>query len=342
MTTEELNDLVAAAAKGTARHVGVVVAAFTGAHTAVQSWGSTGQGNSPPSAGTVFQIGSITKVFTSLALADAVVRGELSLDTPLGAYLPDTAQDGRAAEISLGHLATHTSGLPRLPGGLRRKALRNRLDPYRQFGTEDLLTALAVSKLRSAPGRKVRYSNFGAGLLGEALSRHAGLPYDRLIAERITGPLGMSETVVRLQADQLERRAVGHNGRRQPVPDWDLGGMPGAGALYSTAGDLLIFARAHLHPETTPLEDALRLVQQPRAKANRWVSVALGWHTVQIRGTRHTALWHNGGTGGFSSHLSLLPLADAGVVVLANTARSVDPIGLRVLQQLAKAMPANA
>jgi D-alanyl-D-alanine-carboxypeptidase/D-alanyl-D-alanine-endopeptidase len=106
--------------------------------------------------------------------------------------------------------------------------LRNRLDPYQEFGTEDLPAALAVSKLRTAPGRKVRYSNFGACLLREALSRNAGLPYDRLIAERITGPLGMSETVVRLRPDQLERRAVGHNGRRQHVPDWDPGGMPGA------------------------------------------------------------------------------------------------------------------
>lgn len=339
MTGEELNDVVAAAVRGAARYAGVVVAAFTDTDTVVQGWGTTGHGNSPPGDKTVFQIGSITKVFTALALADAVVRGELSLDTPLAAYLPGTEQPCRAADISLGHLATHTSGLPRLPRGLRRKALRNRLDPYREFGTADLLAALAVSRLRSAPGTKVRYSNFGAGLLGEALSRQAGLPYDRLIAERITGPLGMSETVVRLQPDQLDRRAVGHNARLQPVPDWDLGGMPGAGALYSTARDLVVFARAHLHPETTPLADALHLIQQPRAKVNRWVSVGLGWHEVHVRGTKHTALWHNGGTGGFSSHLSTLPQADAGVVVLANTARSVDPIGFRVLQSLAKAMP---
>ena len=151
----------------------------------------------------------------------------------------------------------------------------------------------------------------------------------------------MSDTVVRPRPDQLERRAAGRDRRNQPVPDWNLGGMPGAGALYSTAHDLLIFARAHLHPEATRLADALRLVQEPRAKANRWVSVGLGWHKIQVRGTRNTALWHNGGTGGFSSHLSMLPHADAGVVVLANTARPVDQIGFRVLQRLAKATPPN-
>jgi CubicO group peptidase (beta-lactamase class C family) len=314
-----------------------VVAAFAGADTVVQGRGTTGHGSAPPGADTVFQIGSVTKVFTALALADAVVRAELSLHTPLSAYLPEAGRPGRTADISLVHLATHTSGLPRLPGGLRQKARHNRLDPYRGLGTEDLLAALATARPRPAPGTKVRYSNFGAGLLGEALSRHAGLSYDRLVAARITGPLGLSDTVVRLRPHHLERRAGGHDGRRRPVPDWDLGALPGAGALYSTARDLLIFARAHLHPETTPLAAALRLVQEPRVKANRWIGLGLGWHTVPVRGTAHTALWHNGGTGGFSSYLAILPKADAGVVVLANTARPVDPIGFKVLQSLAKA-----
>lgn len=314
------------------RHAGVVVAAFAGPETVIVGRGTTGQ-HGPPRADTIFQIGSITKVFTALALADAVTRHELSLNTPLSTYFPEA--NGRASAITLGHLAAHTSGLPRLPRGFTFKALRNRSDPYRNFTSEDLRAAIARARPRPAPGTKVRYSNFGAGLLGEALSRHAGLPFKRLIAERITGPLGLADTVLSLDQDQLPRRAQGYNRRRRPVPDWDLGAMPGAGALYSTPKDLLAFARAQLHPQTTPLAGAFRLVQEPQVKANRWMSVGLGWHLTPIPGAAHTSLWHNGGTGGFRSYLGLLPGADAGVIVLANTASSVDGIGFTVLRHLA-------
>lgn len=332
---ENLTEKVHAALGQAGRHVGVVVAAFAGPETVITGHGTTGL-DGAPGEDTVFQIGSITKVFTALALADAVTRQELSLDTLLSTHFPE-AGSGRASSITLGHLATHASGLPRMPQGFLRKALRNRSNPYRNFTIEDLQAALAKVRPRPAPGKKVRYSNFGAGLLGEALSRHTGLPYDRLIAERITGPLGLADTELTVRQDQLRRRALGHDRRRRPVPDWDLGAMPGAGALYSTPRDLLTFARAQLHPETTPLANALRLAQEPQVKANRWMSGGLGWHLIPIPGTEHTALWHNGGTGGFRSYLGLLPRADAGVIVLANDTRSVDSIGFTMLRYLAGA-----
>jgi CubicO group peptidase (beta-lactamase class C family) len=328
-TTDALTEAVHAATRAAARRrIGLAVGAFAGPQTVVHTTG-------PVSGDSLFQIGSVTKVFTALALADAVARTEVTLDTPLAALLPGTPTPATGAPITLGHLATHTSGLPRLPPGLLRRALRSRSDPYRDVTTDYLLEALAATRLRSAPGTRVRYSNFGAALLGQALSRHTGRPYAQLIADRITGPLLLPDTAVDLRPDQLTRKAAGHSRRGRVVPDWHLGAMPGAGALYSTVPDLLTLLRAHLEPDGTTLRDALGLVQRPRARRNRWLQVGLGWFLSPVRSTGHTALWHNGGTGGFAGYLALLPAAEAGVVVLADTARSVDRAGVRLLASLA-------
>jgi D-alanyl-D-alanine-carboxypeptidase/D-alanyl-D-alanine-endopeptidase len=340
LSQDELSRLTDDVVQGAGRrHAGLVVGALAGAHTVVRGTGEKAAGEGPPDARTLFQIGSVTKVFTALALADAVTRGEVSLATPLADLLPEAHGSRAADRITLGQLASHSAGLPRLPKGLRRQAMHHRLDPYRDFGAEDLLAALAVVRLRGEPGRRVRYSNFGAALLGEALSRRAGVPYAELIAERVTGPLGLTDTVVAPGPEQLRRRATGHTRPGRPVPDWDLGGMLGAGALYSTAADLLTFMRQQLTPGTTASADALRLVQEPQVRANRWVRVGLGWHLIPVKGTSSTALWHNGGTGGFASHVSLVPDADVGVVVLTSTARPVDRPGMRLLQQLVVAAP---
>lgn len=317
------------------RYAGLVVGAFADGQAVVRGAGVVSADHDAPEAGTLFQIGSVTKVFTSVALADAVLRGQVSLDTPLADILPGPWSSPLTGRITLEQLAAHTSGLPRLPKGLRRLALRSRLDPYRDFSTEDLMTALAGARPRAEPGRRVRYSNFGAALLGEALVRRTGLPYADLVAERVTGPLGLTDTVVRPDPEQRGRAATGHSRPGHPVPDWDLGGMPAAGALYSTATDLLTFLRHQLASATTPLSQALLLAQQPRARANRWVQIGLGWHLIPVRGTSHTALWHNGGTGGFASHISLIPAAQVGVVALTNTARPVDRLALQLLQHLA-------
>ena len=119
------------------------------------------------------------------------------------------------------------------------------------------------------------------------------------------------------------------------MPDWQLGAMPGAGALYSTVPDLLTLLRAHLQPGGTALPDTLRLVQQPQFRRNRWLQVGLGWFLSPVRSSGHPALWHNGGTGGFASYVALLPAAQAGVVVLADTARSVDRLAVGLLSSLA-------
>jgi serine-type D-Ala-D-Ala carboxypeptidase/endopeptidase len=318
-----------------AKHVGVVVGAIIGDTRVVSRF--AGGGQTAPRDDAIFQIGSITKVFTALALADAVTSGELSLDTPLASLLP-TMTHPNASAITLGQLASHTSGLPRLPAGLRRRARATPADPYSNFSTADLEVALAAARLRPGSRPRVRYSNFGAALLGEALRQHDGTSFEQLIHDRVTTPLGLLDTHIERRPEFADRYAQAHSRGGKPVPDWNLGAMPGAGALRSTAHDLLEFVHVNLVPGDSRKAEALVTAQQPRARANRWIQVGLGWHLSPLRATAHTVLWHNGATAGSTSYLGLVPELGAGVVVLSNSGRSVDALGVRLLIALEKAL----
>ncbi|ABS02439.1 serine hydrolase domain-containing protein [Kineococcus radiotolerans] len=331
----DLADRVRRTAEAQARrHRGLVVAAVRGGETAVHGAGSAGGAGTVPDGRTLFQIGSVTKVFTTLALAAAVTRGELALDTPVDASFPELSSPLPRPAITTAHLATHSSGLPRLPPGVLLRGLRQRSDPYRGLSPEDLVAGYGRCRSGARPGRRFRYSNFGVALLGQALARRAGTSWERLVADEVTGPLGLRDTVADVRPDQQDRRATGHSARRRPVPDWTLDAVAPAGGLWSTADDVLAFLRAHLEPGDGALPDALRLVQQPRFRANRWLQVCLGWMLTPLRGTEHSVLWHNGGTGGFFSFAGFQPQLGVGVVVLSNTARSVDRAGMELMTAL--------
>lgn len=314
--------------------MGLAIGATAGNERVTVGVGRTAQRGDAPDNGTIFQIGSVTKVLTCLLLADAVLRGEVALDQPLATLIPETATHPSGRPITLEDLATHSSGLPRLPPGLARQALRNRQDPYASLTTTQLVAALARTPRRT-PGTAVRYSNFGAGMLGEALSRAGGSSYESLVISRIAQPLGMHDTVVHGSAEQHGRRAVGHSRRRRPVPDWQLPAMPAAGALRSTMTDLLALLDAHLRPERSPMASAIRLAIEPRIAAGRRLRVGLGWH-VLARKDAADWWWHNGGTGGYFSIVAVDPFNKAAVAVLTNTARSVDRLGMKILDHLTR------
>ncbi len=318
------------------RHVGLVACALSGPSSVTVASGRESLNGNAMSTRSVLPIGSVTKTFTALALADAVVSGRLGLDTPLAELIAETPTVTDGPQITLGHLASHTSGLPRLPRGLRRQALYHRADPYSAFAQADLVTALQAARPRH-PGARVRYSNFGAALLGEALARHHEVPYGRMIADRVTRPLGLQDTTADLGTQLADRAVATHSARKKPVPPWHLGAMAGAGALWSSVADLELYLRALLRPEASPMPTALHLVQQPLATANRWVRLALGWHLSPLRGTSHTAIWHNGATAGSYSYLGFVPEAQIAVLVLSNTGRSVDALGVRLLAAMAEA-----
>lgn len=259
----------------------------------------------------VYEIGSVTKLFTAALLADLVLQGKARLEEPVPALCAASPEP----PITLLHLATHTSGLPRLPPNLRltRESYAN---PYAHYLPADLEQLLAAPLGARGHVGRYAYSNLGMGLLGHLLAARWGRDYEEAVVTRLCLPLGMEDTRMALTPEQERRRVRGYSARGRRVPDWDFPALPGAGALRSTASDMLKFLAAHLTPTSGPLTDALRLCLQPRHWLARHQAVGLGWNITERKGRQ--LLWHNGATGGFNSFVGLLPEQRFGVVVLVN------------------------
>lgn len=262
---------------------------------------------------TVFEIGSMTKVFTALLLAQMQGEGEVRLDQPVAELLPPdvTVPSRGRRQITLTDLATHTSALPGLPTNFAPADPDN---PYADYTVEQLHDFLAGYALPYDIGRKHFYSNLGGGLLGYALARRAGSDYEAAVRARICGPMGLVDTVVTLNPALKARMAPGHNLAQEPSKNWDLPTLAGAGALRSTAGDMLTFLAQAMGLRPSPLRAALDTLLTVRRPAGGPMEVALGWHVA--RAGRSEVIWHNGGTGGYRSFFGFDPVAKIGVVVL--------------------------
>jgi CubicO group peptidase (beta-lactamase class C family) len=278
---------------------------------------------------TVFEIGSITKAFTGVLLADMVERGEVALDDTVQKYLPEDAKMPKRGDkqITLRDLATHRSGLPRLPDNLEPSDPDN---PYADYTEKRLLEFLGKHELTRDIGEKYEYSNLGGGLLGYALSRRAGKPYEQLVVERICTPLEMKSTRITLTDDMKSRLAKGHSGGKQ-VKNWDMDALAGAGALRSTPLDLVSFIEANFKAADTSISKALRASYKDRvATGTPNLSIGLGWHIWNKHGTE--IIWHNGGTGGYRSAFGFAPDKKLGAVVLTNSDFDLDGVMLHALE----------
>jgi len=310
--------------------VGIVAATIDAGGRAIVSRGQIAKGHpGAPDGGTIFEIGSVTKVFTSLLLADMVERGEVKLDTPVGDLLPKTVRipSRGGLQITLLDLSMQSSGLPRLPGNLRPADFMN---PYADYTADKLYAFLSGFTLPRDPGEKYEYSNLGAGLLGHALALKAGMSYEQLVRRRILEPLGMTSTFIVLTADDKKRLAPGYNAMLNPVKNWDFDALAGCGAIRSTANDLLRFLAAGMELTATPLQAAMRRmrsVRKPTGVPN--LDIAMAWHIATNFG--HDVVWHNGGTGGYHSFIGFDPAAKKGVVILSNSTYSIDDIGMHAL-----------
>ncbi|MBO3088628.1 serine hydrolase domain-containing protein [Cellulomonas dongxiuzhuiae] len=332
MTNSLLDDLAGRTADrlGAKQRGVVMVGAVHRGHSAVH-------GADP---GTSFEIGSVTKTFTALALAQLVVRGVVELDQPLNDLLPrDIKAPDRGGEvIRLRHLACHTSGLPSLPKGLLARGLF-RSDPYAGCTGELLMDGLRRTRLRSVPGARFHYSNLGAGLLGLVLARRTGNDYDTLVQDEICRPLGMSDTRVGLDPEGLAQLAPGHSRTGRPRPPWHLAALAGAGGLHSTVPDLLKFAQAHLGPAPEALAEAIALNRATAHRVNARAAIHPGWIGTNLPRSQYPVMFHNGGTGGYRSLLAIAPEHDAAIVILNANNRSVDRPGLDLLKQIIDAGP---
>lgn len=304
------------------RTTGAVVGVINGVDEAVAGAGHTRLPNTgPPTTNTLLDIGSITKVFTCLAVAEQVLSGDLALDTEVGRVIPQL----RDVPITVEQLCTHTSGLPRSPIGMLAELRHN--DPYSAITAQQVIATAASARLRQ-PGR-LRYSNLGVSLLALVAQAVADVhDYDSLVSPLLSD-LGMPSTRAALTAPDLARLATGYSLRGKEVPDWNLTGMAGCGALRSTVTDMLTFLRAQL-AVTTP---AIEVSQRIRFHKGR-NRVALGWFIMDS--AEGPTYWHNGATGGYRCFAAFLPDSQAAVVILTNqyTLRGPDLEGLRVLKRL--------
>jgi CubicO group peptidase (beta-lactamase class C family) len=334
-------DLLAEQAMRSGRRMGLVIGCLADGEQRVAGYGRLRiDTQDTPDGGTIFEIGSVTKVFTGLLLADLAEQGIVGLDDPLASYLPASVRvpTFKGEQITLGDLASHAGGLRRDPKGTLGRWLRDRRNPYAGLSVEELYAGLARTKLRRRPGERVKYSNLGAGLLGEALARAAGRSFEALVRERICLPLGMRDTVIAPTGEQIARLATGYTRRGRPAPPLEIPALVGAGALRSTATDMLCLLQANLDPAHSPLAAQIERSQLPRLPAAKRVGVGLGWLIAHPPGGAGPLLWHNGGTSGFRSFVGIARESGTAVVALSNTARSVDRLGLRIL----KALPEDA
>ncbi len=284
------------------------------------------------SANSIFEIGSLSKTFTGLLLARMVEEKKVKFDEPVRLLLPEnTVEKPMGDEIRLIDLATHHSGLPGMPNNL---PAGNTAHQFIDYHVPDLYAYLYSRGVERQNDVSFLYSNLGFSVLGQALANRAGLSYPELLRREITGPLGLTDTVIKLSPEQEKRLIQGHNEKHEAVQRWDLDAFAGAGGIRSTAGDMLTYLVANLHPQRTTLTSALAESHKLRAEVAPRQRIALAWFYNLDDGSYA----HEGATGGYTSFALFNPHADYAVIVLLNNGPSlssaVDLIGEHISQRL--------
>jgi len=301
------------------------------------------EGITRPDSRSIFEIGSITKVFTALALQDMKARGELDLRDSVGKYLPHDAKvpDSIGRKVTLLDLATHASGLPRMP---YRQYIRpdDGQHPFSRLAVEDAYRFLREVKLEFSPGSKYSYSNVGYALLGHVLELVSGLTYQTLIRTRICGPIGLRDTSIDLTVEQRRRFCLGYSHGGAPKSRRKLEFMAPAGGLRSTVDDLSRFIQTVGDSKSAlakrlracmtikrrwSMNSASRLRSDSDMNGLREAGVGLGWHVYSFNDKR--LVWHSGGTRGFSAFIGVDTISGAGVVLLTNTNGDITDCGIK-------------
>lgn len=317
-------------------YIGIVVGIVKNNNDNFYSFGSMNINKvEKPKRDTIFEIGSITKTFTSILLADSYVNNIVNLNDNYNIcknnYTNSTCFNG--TPINLINLSTHTSGLPRLPSNLN-----NSLNPYGNYYYKNLNDFLSTYKLEYKPGIKYEYSNLGAGILGSYLEKRENKSYQNLIKDKISNPFNLKDTTIELTQNQKKRFAHGYY-LREEVPHWDMNDksvLSSASALRSTTNDMLIYIKNQMKTKLNKsIYKAISLTHIERFKINQNLSVGLGWHID----TLNNITWHNGETYGFTSYIGFDKKTKTGVIIMANSFlginnTKIDESGIKIMNIL--------
>lgn len=310
---------------------GLSIAVYANKEVKYYNYGEVKRGtNQLPSGKTIYEIGSVSKTFTGILLAQAITDKKVNANDPvkkhLGEQYKNLAYKGKAVELV--HLANHSSRTHRLPFDLMNQPGYDPLNPYAHYTKDMVLKYVAAMPIDTFPGIKSEYSNLGMGLLGIILEDAYKKTYEELITQYICQPLEMSDTKLVLNEEQRARFATGYNNSGGETPYWNLGGLPGAGGIRSTSEDMMKFLKANL-AETNPAFKLSHYSTFNDGKDN----IAMAWHLF-ITKKANELTWHNGRTAGFASFCGFIKSKDMGVVVLSNSGNPVDQIALGLLKLL--------
>lgn len=307
--------------------VGVSIAIIENGEVEYLSFGVTEQGsNNQITPETLFEIGSISKTFTSMALASMVKEGKVKLSDPVQQYLPKTLKmpTKNGKQITLLSLANHMSGLPRLPNNM---PFGDPADPYADYTLELLYDFINNFELTREIDQKLEYSNLAVGLLGHVLELIDNKTYQQVIFDRVIRPLGLSSSFVDVPESQKTLLSKGHDAGLDIVKHWQLPALAGAGAIKSNVKDMALYLKANLNPQF----DFIKLThKQTTGGVGKGPKVGLAWFTSEHE--KGSFLWHNGGTGGFRSFIGFDQKNNKGIVILENTANGLDALGNAYLQ----------
>lgn len=304
---------------------GVSIGVTVDGQVSFYNFGLAADDGKRPTNETIYEIGSMSKVFTGILLADSVNKDKVALDQKIGSLiegLEDESPD--IAAVTLQQLSNHVSGLPRMPGNLRPP---NAKDPFADYGREQMVAFLEETVLLWEPGSKHQYSNLAVGLLGDLMAKVNEKSYQDLLVEVIAKPLNMTDTVVVVPESKMDRFAEPHLVSGAKGERWAFDALVGAGGIRSTTKDMVGFLQANLNPADDSLGRALELAHRVHLKQGTGMpAMGLGWF---LRGG--DVRWHNGQTGGYHSMMEIDRKKKIGVVVLSNTASGrVDELAIDI------------
>jgi CubicO group peptidase (beta-lactamase class C family) len=283
-----------------------------------------------PSNNTIYEIGSVSKTFTGLLLANAIIDEKVNLDDDIRIFLPSQCSklEYKGNSIKIKHLVTHTSRIPRVPKNLDKQPNFDELNPYKNYDKKMVYEYLSKLKLDTLPGVKMDYSNTGMALLGIILENVYKQSYKELLKKYITSSYEMKSTFVNVPTNYLEKFAIGYNDKGKETSHWDLGDQVGAGGIKSTIEDMTLYLKENIIESSKVIQNAHQ-VQFENGKEK----VGFSWF-IQLTKAGNTLVWHNGGTYGFTSFCGFVKEKKCGVVVLANSGTGVDGIARDILKHL--------